>query len=518
MPALYRFRSTSLLSPAQPSNPILSLDGIVKDFPGVRALSKVSLDLYAGEVTALVGENGAGKSTVVKILTGIYQPDGGQIAINNVPTKLSNPNNAANAGITAIHQETVLFDDLSVAENIFIGHAPRTRIGLINWNKMNAQATQLLQRIGTSIKPTTLLKDLGIANKHLVAIARTLSIDASVVIMDEPTAALSHKEIEELYLLVEQLKADGKAILFISHKFEEVFRIADRYAVFRDGELVGDGFIKDTKSTELVELMVGRSVDSVFPPRVKALGDTILRVEGYSHPTEFNDISFSLKHGEILGFYGLIGAGRSECMQALFGITRPSSGYMFLNNKEIKPKSPADAIAHGLVYVPEDRGKQGAVTGLSIVANISLASLNNTSHKGFVRLAREYALARQYTTRLELKAAALDQRVENLSGGNQQKVVIAKWLATQPSVIILDEPTKGIDIGSKAAVHAFMRELASQGLAIIMVSSEIPEILGMSDRVVVMREGRQVGIFDQHQTSPEGLVRAAAGIHETDAA
>ena len=497
---------------------VLSLDRITKDFPGVRALSSVSIDLYPGEVTALVGENGAGKSTVVKILTGIYQPDGGEIRVDGKALKLTTPIDAAHAGITAIHQETVLFDELSVAENIFIGHAPRSKLGLIDWKSMNHNAAQLLERIDASIKPTTLLRDLSIANKHLVAIARALSIDARVVIMDEPTAALSHKEIEELYLLVEQLKADGKAILFISHKFEEIFRIADRYTVFRDGELVGSGLIKETNTAELVTLMVGRSVDSIFPPRTSALGDAILQVDSYSHPTEFDNISFTLNRGEILGFYGLVGAGRSELMQSLFGITKPSSGQLLIDGKAVTPTSPADAIEHGLVYVPEDRGKQGAITALAIVDNIALPSMSVTSNKGFVRMAREYALAREYTERLELKAAALDQGVSELSGGNQQKVVIAKWLATKPAVIILDEPTKGIDIGSKAAVHSFMRELASQGLAVIMVSSEIPEIIGMSDRIIVMREGRCVAELDQTEVTPEALVRSAAGINEVSVA
>ena len=506
--------STPLLAS---DSPVLSLEGIVKEFPGVRALSSVSLDLYAGEVTALVGENGAGKSTLVKVLTGIYQPDDGEIRVDGRAVKLATPNDAVQSGITAIHQETVLFDELSVAENIFIGHSPHTRLGLVDWVKMNNDAAQLLETVGATIQPTTLLRDLSIANKHLVAIARALSIDARVVVMDEPTAALSHKEIEELYLLVEQLKSDGKAILFISHKFDEIFRIADRYTVFRDGELVGAGLINEINSAEMVKLMVGRSVDSVFPPRTNELGELILQVEGYSHPTEFEDISFTLNRGEILGFYGLVGAGRSEFMHALFGITRPSAGKLVIDGKPVFPKSPADAIAHGLVYVPEDRGQQGAITALPIVDNIALPSLKMTSHKGFVRMAREYALAREYTERLELKAAALDQNVGELSGGNQQKVVIAKWLATQPAVIILDEPTKGIDIGSKAAVHAFMRELASQGLAVIMVSSEIPEIVGMSDRIIVMREGRCVAETDQRSVSPEALVRAAAGISEAQA-
>ena len=497
--------------------PVLSLVGITKEFPGVKALSEVSLDLYPGQVTALVGENGAGKSTIVKILTGIYQPDAGMIRLKGEPTEFPNAHSATQSGVTAIHQETVLFDDLSVAENIYLGHAPRGRFGLIDRAKMNADAAAILKRIGAAINPSVLLRELGIANKHLVAIARALSVDAQVVIMDEPTAALSHKEIEELYELVERLKADGKAILFISHKFDEIFRIADRYTVFRDGQMAGAGLMSEVSESELVTMMVGRTVDQVFPKRDVELGDTVLTVSGYSHPTEFEDIGFSLRKGEILGFYGLVGAGRSEFMQALFGITKPSKGALRIGDDIAVIRSPAEAIGHGIVYVPEDRGKQGAVLGLPIFQNVTLSSLDKTSRHGFLRLAEEFALTRHYTARLDLRAAALDQDIGNLSGGNQQKVVIAKWLATQPRVIILDEPTKGIDIGSKAAVHEFMGELAAQGLAVIMVSSELPEIMGMSDRVIVMREGRIVGEFDRAEMSSERLVRAAAGIAEAAA-
>ncbi len=492
--------------------PVLALENVTKTFPGVRALSGVALELRAGEVTALVGENGAGKSTIVKVLTGIYRPDGGTIRIDGRPVSFATPQDASAAGITAIHQETVLFDDLSVAENVWIGHAPRTRFGLIDRRRMEHDAAAILHRIGAALDPRARLRDLGIASKHLVAIARALSIDARVVVMDEPTAALSHHEIEELYELVERLKAEDKAILFISHKFDEIFRIADRYTVFRDGEHVGDGRIEDIDESALVELMIGRSVADVFPPPIGAPGETILEVTGYSHPTEFEDVSFALRRGEILGFYGLVGAGRSELMQSLFGITRPSRGTVTLDGRALDIRSPADAIAQGIVYVPEDRGAQGAITGLPIFSNVALPSLRTSARRGFVRTAEEFALARQYTERLELRAASLDQRVGQLSGGNQQKVVIAKWLATTPAVIVLDEPTKGIDIGSKAAVHAFMRELAGQGLAVIMVSSEIPEVLGMSDRVIVMREGRTVAELDRAAASPSALVRAAAGI------
>ena len=492
--------------------PLLTLSGISKSFPGVRALSGVDLQLYPGQVTALIGENGAGKSTIVKILTGIYQPDAGEITIAGTPVRFATADAAARAGVTAIHQETVLFDDLSVAENIFIGHAPRTRLGLIDWPAMNRDAVALLARIGAELDPTQRLRDLGIAKKHLVAIARALSVNARVVIMDEPTAALSYKEINELYELVDRLKAEGKAILFISHKFDEIFHIADRYTVFRDGQLIGAGLMADVSQGQLVQMMVGRAVDQIYPKRSPTIGKPALTVAGYSHPTEFEDIGFTLHTGEILGFYGLIGAGRSEVMQSLFGITKPSKGACRIDDKVVVIRSTAQAIAHGVVYVPEDRGHQGAIRGLPIFQNVTLASLAQTSRGGFLRLAQEFALAREYTARLDLRAASLDLDVGLLSGGNQQKVVIAKWLATKPRVIILDEPTKGIDIGSKAAVHEFMAELAEQGLAVIMVSSEIPEILGMSDRVIVMRQGRMVAELTGADMTPEALVRAAAGI------
>ena len=497
---------------AEPA-PLLTLSGVSKSFPGVRALHDVALSLYPGRVTALVGENGAGKSTLVKIMTGIYQPDGGEIAIDGETVSLPTAHAAFAHGITAIHQETVLFDELSVAENIFLGHAPRNRFGLVDWRAMRANAREVLDALGAKhIDGGTRLAELGIANKHLVAVARAMSIDARIVIMDEPTAALSAKEIEELFLLVEFLKEQGKAILFISHKFDEIYRIADRYTVFRDGEMVGEGLLRDTPQDEIVRMMVGRSVDRIFPQRTARIGETLLAVEGLSHPSEFEDISFEVRRGEILGFYGLVGAGRSEVMQAIAGMTRPSGGTVALDGVPVAARSAADAIAAGIVYVPEERGRQGVVIGLPIFQNVSLPSLGRTSRNGVLRLAEELSLARTYTRRLDLRAASLSQDVGTLSGGNQQKVVIAKWLATQPRLIILDEPTKGIDIGSKAAVHGFMAELVSEGLSVIMVSSELPEVLGMSDRIVVMREGRMVEVFDNSGLAPETLVRAAAGI------
>lgn len=500
------------------TDPILTLAGITKTFPGVRALHNVSLELYPGQVTALIGENGAGKSTLVKIMTGIYQPDEGQITVNGKALSLPTAHSAFEAGVTAIHQETVLFDELTVAENIYLGHAPRNRFGMIDWKTMRAESRKTLEAMAAGIDPDIKLKELGIAKKHLVAVARALSIDAQVVIMDEPTAALSQKEIEELYVLIDLLKQDGKAILFISHKFDEIYRIADRFTVFRDGEQVGKGMIADTKQSDIVKLMVGRSVDHIFPERKAEIGAVVLEAKGLSHPTEFADISFAVRKGEIVGFYGLVGAGRSEVMQAVFGMTRPSQGNLVLDGVAINPKSPADAVEAGIVYVPEERGKQGVITGEPIFMNVSLPSLHKTSRSGFLRMAEEFKLARTYTERLDLRASSLSQNVSTLSGGNQQKVVIAKWLATLPKVIILDEPTKGIDIGSKAAVHGFMAELVAQGLSVIMVSSELPEVMGMSDRIVVMREGRIVDTLDNKGLAPETLVRLAAGIAEEAAA
>jgi rhamnose transport system ATP-binding protein len=497
------------VSPAAP--PLLEMRGIAKAFPGVQALDDVSLVLRPGRVTALIGENGAGKSTLVKILTGIYAPDRGEIRIDGAPVTLPTARAAQDSGITAIHQETVLFDELSVAENIFLGHSPRGRFGTIDWKAMRERSRAILASIHSTIDPTIPLKQLSIAQRHLVAVARALSVEARIVIMDEPTAALSHKEVEDLFRIIRTLQGQGKAILFISHKFDEVYGIADDFVVFRDGRLVGAGPLEATSRADLVRMMVGRTVDQVFPKVSVPIGAAVLSVEGLGHPTEFADISFTLRRGEILGFYGLVGAGRSELMQAIFGITRPSHGRIVLDGTPVELTSPARAIAAGIVYVPEERGRHGTIGALPIFQNISLPSLARTARNGFLDAARELALARAYAERLDLRASALDQPVGTLSGGNQQKVVIGKWLATRPKVIILDEPTKGIDVGSKAAVHAFMGELARDGLAVLMVSSEIPEILGMADRVVVMREGRIAGTFERDGLTAETLVACATG-------
>ena len=492
-------------------SPIFRLEGVSKLFPGVKALDQVNLNLYPGKVTALIGENGAGKSTLVKTMTGIYQPDEGQIVFDDKPIQFSSPQDSHQLGITAIHQETVLFDNLSVAENVFLGNYPRKHGLFVDWQAMFDNTQQILTSINAEIDPKANLGGLSIGQKHMVAIARALSIDAKVVVLDEPTAALSHHEIQELYDLVEQLKAGGKAILFITHKFDEIFRIADYYTVFRDGRYIGEGRICDTNEESLVEMMVARRIEDTYPKQDADIGDVVLDVTSLSHPTEFDDINLTLRKGEILGVYGLVGSGRTEAMQALFGANHSVSGQIRIDGETVTINSPAEAINQGIVYVPEERQKQGIVLELPIYQNISLPQLSALSKNASVDLDDEMNLARQFGERLRVKTSSWNEQVGNLSGGNQQKVVIAKWLATNPKVIILDEPTKGIDIGSKAAVHAFMSELVQLGLSVIMVSSELPEILGMSDRILVMSEGRLVGELDRSEATPEQVVTLATG-------
>lgn len=491
--------------------PIFSLKGVSKTFPGVKALDCVNLDLYPGKVTALVGENGAGKSTLVKTMTGIYQPDGGDIIFDGAPIRFQSPQDSHHLGITAIHQETVLFDNLTVAENIFLGNYPKKHRFAIDWVRMHQESQRILDSIHAQIDPQTNLGSLSIGQKHMVAIARALSIDTKVVILDEPTAALSHHEIQELYDLVDQLKAEGKAILFITHKFDEIFRIADHYTVFRDGRYIGSGLIQETNEDQLVEMMVARSIESTYPKLEAKIGQTVLEVEGLSHPTEFKDVSFQVRKGEILGIYGLVGSGRTEVMRALFGTNALASGGIKVDGQSVSIRSPKDAIDNGIVYVPEERQSQGVVLDMPIYQNISLPQMSKLTKNGQLNPEAELDLARKFGERLRVKTSSWNENVGNLSGGNQQKVVIAKWLATDPKVIILDEPTKGIDIGSKAAVHEFMSELVQMGLSVVMVSSELPEVLGMSDRVLVMSEGLVVGELDRKEATPEKVVFFATG-------
>jgi rhamnose transport system ATP-binding protein len=489
--------------------PLVQLSGISKSFSGTRALESVELALYAGSITALVGENGAGKSTLVKILTGIHQPDDGCITLCGKRVRIRSPAHAQQLGISVIHQEAVVFDELSVAENIFVTARPR-RWGLIDWARTRRDAARLMARLDCPLDPDLALRELSVARKYLVQIARALSHDARLVIMDEPTAALSHHEAQLLLRIAARLRDEGRSLLFISHRLEDLFAIADRYVVFRDGRSVAEGAMSGTSIDTLIECMVGRAVERLYPKRSIALGDEVLRVRDLSRDEEFADISFGVRRGEILGVYGLVGAGRSELMQSVFGLTRAESGRIELDRTPIRPRHPADAIAQRIAYVPEDRQHQGAIPSLSISANITLASLAQFARHGWVDRERLTRTAGEWAQRLQVKYGNLEQPLSELSGGNQQKVVLAKWLLTAPRVLILDEPTKGIDVGSKAAVHALMGEWVQQGMAIILVSSELPEVLGMSDRVLVMRRGRMAGILDRSEADAATVLRLAS--------
>lgn len=488
--------------------PVLSLYHIKKSFGGARALVDASLTLERGAVTALIGENGAGKSTLVKILAGYHRADGGEICLDGEPTRIENAEHARALGVSVVHQECVVFDNLTVAENLFVHARPRER-GLIAWRTMREHAARVLRELDADFDPDLPAGRLSIAQKHVVQIARALTREARILILDEPTASLSHREVEDLFRITRKLRDAGCAVLFISHKFEEVFDLADRYAVFRDGTSVGEGALADTNRDELIRLMVGRPVEQLFPKTEGPIGEAVLRVERLSREGEFENVSFEVRRGEILGIYGLVGAGRTELANVLFGLTRASAGSVSIDGRPLTLRSPQDAVNAGIAYVPEDRQTQGAILPFSIAANVALPNLVSLSPRGWCRRERERRLAQEWIERLNVKAQGPEQHVEDLSGGNQQKVVIAKWLARDPQVLILDEPTKGIDVGAKAAVHAVTDEFARRGKAVIMISSELPEILGMSDRVLVMRRGLVRELFDREHATSERIVRAA---------
>ena len=475
--------------------PILTLTDVRKSFGGVRALGGVNLTLQRGSITALIGENGAGKSTLVKILSGVHQPDSGDIRVDGQATRIPTPRAARDLGIGVVHQECLVFEHLSVAENLFVNAHPR-RGALIDWRALTVRAQAALDELGADFTAHTPVAALSIAQKHVVQIARALVNESRVLILDEPTASLSQRECAELFRIARKLRDGGCALLFISHRFEEIFELADRYAVFRDGASVGEGELAATGRDQLIRLMVGRPVEQLFPKQPVSIGEQLLRVDNLCRRGEFEDVSFSLRRGEILGIYGLVGAGRTELAQVLFGAQRADRGSV----------SGATDIA----LVPEDRQSQGSILPFSIAANIALPNLAMLAPRGWFARRREQELARQWMETLAIKAQSPAQAVQNLSGGNQQKVVIAKWLARKPAVLILDEPTKGIDVGAKAAVHAVTSEFAAAGNGVILISSELPEILGMSDRVLVMRRGRLRGEFTRAEATSENLLRAAS--------
>lgn len=489
---------------------ILEVKGITKYFPGVRALNNVHFNLKSAEIHALVGENGAGKSTFIKILTGVLQPDSGEIILNGEHIIISNPLIAKEHGIAAIYQQATSYPDLTVTENIFMNHEiinPKTKKLL--WKEMRQKAKELLESFGSDIDPNARMGDLSVAQQQLVEIAKALSVNAKILIMDEPTAALTIRESEELFKITKDLRKKGTSVIFISHRFEDIYNIADRVTVFRDGEYINTWGISEITNDELIKAMVGREVKQLFPKKEVQIGEEIFRVDGLTKEGLFKNISFSLHRGEILGFFGLVGAGRSELFQTIFGIMQPDKGKIFLENKQLEIKDPKNAIDLGIGYLPEDRQTQGLILQFSIAQNISLPKLPDYTHHGFIDTDLEEKTAKKYLDLLRIKATSIHDRAESLSGGNQQKVVVAKMLAANLKVLIIDEPTKGVDIGAKASIHELISELASQGLSIIMVSSELPEILGMSDNVIVMHQGYITGMFTRAEATQENILEAA---------
>ena len=494
------------------NNCIIEMKGIKKYFYGVKALDGVDFQVRTAEVHALIGENGAGKSTLVKILTGVYQPTAGTIILNGKPTQFPSPQVSQKAGISAIHQEATMFPDLSVIENIFMGHHIRNKSnGLLSWREMKDKTQILLDKLELDIRPDTKVRNLSVAQRHMVEIAKALSLDAKIVIMDEPTSALTLKEVEYLYKIIRKLKSEGKAIIFISHKFEEVFEIADYFTVLRDGKYIGEGTIADITVDKIVQMVIGRSLEQMYPKLEAEEGNIILKVENLTKIGVFKNISFDLHKGEILGFFGLVGAGRSEVMQTIFGIDSKTSGDVFINGEKVNIANPSDAMNHGLAYLPEDRQIQGAILAMNIRENITLPIIDRISRHIFLDRNREFEITDKYGKHIEIRASGWEQLVEDLSGGNQQKVVLAKWIATKPRILIMDEPTKGIDVATKATVHNFISELAKQGIAVILISSELPEILGMSNNIMVMHEGVVTAKFTREEANSEKIIKAAIG-------
>ena len=489
----------------------LELKNISKNFHGVKALQNVDFQLQENSIHALLGENGAGKSTLVKILCGVYQPDSGIINLNNKQQSIPDPSASLSLGISAIHQESVMFDELSVTENVFIGNHITKSNGLVDWGLMHDKTNQLLKDLEANIEPNEKIKDLSIAQRHIVQISRSLIHDADIVIMDEPTASLSQKEINELYTIIRNLKKQNKSIVFISHKLDEVIEVCDEFTVLRDGELIKSDTIQNTNKDQLITYMAGREVNQIFPKNNVTIENEIFEVRNLFKKTQFKDINFNLRKKEILGFYGLVGSGRTEIMKSIFGITKLDEGEILFKDQKILIRKPSDAIDQGIVYLSEERQQLGMTGLMSVKDNINMAVMDRNSNFYVMNTLKEIKNSSAMQEKLNIKVSYWSQLTQSLSGGNQQKTVIAKWLSTKPEVLILDEPTKGIDVRSKSAVHEFMGELVEEGMSIMMISSELPEILGMCDRVVVMYKGLIKDILNVKEASSEQIVKLASG-------
>jgi rhamnose transport system ATP-binding protein len=495
---------------------LLRLTDIRKSFAGVQALKGVSFDLNAGEVHALVGENGAGKSTLIKVITGAHRQDEGTFEFDGKLVEDNDPVRARRLGIAAIYQQPALFPDLTVAENIALGDEPPGGWRPVRWGRRRERARRLLDLIGASIDPETEVRRLTMPEQQLVEIARALGADARVLIMDEPTASLSDKEVDNLFRVIRELKARGVGILYISHRLAELPQVADRVTALRDGALVGTRPMGGVSRAELIRMMVGRDLSAVFPKAEATIGEVVLEVRKLGcRASGVHGVSLEVRAGEILGLAGLVGAGRTELACVLFGLTPADSGEIFLRGRPVTIDSPGRAIALGIAHVPEDRRHHGVIPEMSVCANATLATLRQVSKGGLIDFAAERRVAADHVRRLGVKAASIESPVSELSGGNQQKVALARWLAAGPAVLILDEPTQGVDVGAKAEIHRIMGELAGQGMAILLISSELPEILGMSDRIVVMHGGTVVGGLDRASATQEAILELALGHHAT---
>jgi ribose transport system ATP-binding protein len=492
--------------------PLLEMTGITKRFPGVVALAGVSLTLKRGEVLSLVGENGAGKSTLMKVLGGVHQPDEGEIRIDGRTVMLDGVAAAKANGISLIHQELMLAPNLDVAGNIFLGAEHRRIFGVLDRPSMNQRAAELMKRVGLDLPPTTLLARLTTGQMQMVEIAKSLAMDARIIIMDEPTSSLTPVEAEKLFAIIADLKASGIAIVYISHRFEEILRITDRITVMRDGRHVGDLVTRDTDHDQLVSMMIGRDFTTRYPIRTGKPSVPVLEVHDLLVPGAKEGVSFTARRGEILGFAGLVGSGRTELMRCLFGVDRPLAGTIRFEGEPLMPRRPAEAIRRGVYLVPEDRKLHGVVLPMSIAENITLPDIHTYRPRFWLNRRREQAVAESQLVQQAIKAPSVAQKVVNLSGGNQQKVVLGKWLAMQPRLLILDEPTRGIDIGAKAEIYRQVAALADQGLTILMVSSEMEEVIGMSDRVAVFSQRRLSGILEKDQLSEHNIMELMTGM------
>ncbi|WP_458089637.1 sugar ABC transporter ATP-binding protein [Streptomyces malaysiensis] len=498
--------------PATTGVPVLALEGVNKSFGAVRALRDVSLELFAGEAHALAGENGAGKSTLIKTLAGVHRPDSGRVLLDGEPVVFHGPAGARDVGIAVIYQEPTLFPDLSIAENIFMGRQPRRALGRIDHKAVRTSTAALMARLGVELDPDRPARGLSIADQQIVEIAKALSFDARVLIMDEPTAALTGSETARLFSVVETLRAEGAAVLFISHRLEEIFELCQRVTVLRDGRWVASEPLAGLTQDDLVRRMVGRDLAELYPKQDSRVGETALSVRRLTREGVFRDVSFDVRRGEIVALAGLVGAGRTEVAQAVFGVDRADAGEVRVGGSALRPGSPTAAMDAGLALVPEDRRQRGLVMEMSIERNIGLTGLDRLGRAGLVKRALERGRAVDWAVRLQLKYGSLADHVGVLSGGNQQKVVLAKWLATEPTVLIVDEPTRGIDVGTKAEVHRLLSSLAADGLAVLMISSDLPEVLGMADRVLVMHEGRLVAEIPRAEATEESVMAAATGL------